>query len=219
MKIVLRPTLEIEDPEQVILYYYRTMGKGVHAYDQAKLTEDNHINLEQLKDLKRLVDKLGGRGIPHSAISILGDRKLEIEKRLQDVPSAITILAEYAQIPWDSLGQLIDILRVRGLGLARLTKMLHKKRPKIVPILDSILIGYLRPFIDEQTTKRVSEGDTAVCFIKEFKKDLDTNRLVLTQLNNSKRMPYPVSAVRILDILVWSTHGPFRNRFAHLFRC
>lgn len=216
MIVMLRPNIKINDPQEVILRYYKTMGKGVCSYDQATLPEDNYFPIEQLKEAKRLADKLGTHGIPHSAIGALDEKKSEIRERLREVPTIVSILADYSEIPWDNVRKLLETLRVRGLGIARLTKMLHKKRPNIIPIIDSVMEGYLRPFVSRQAVKGVSDVEKAMCYIKELKKDVDTNRMVLMQLHDWQGKPYRISILRVLDILVWCTQGPFRDRFADL---
>lgn len=216
MEVILRPNITIKDPQGVILRYYATMGKGVHFYDKTNIPEDNNLPTEQLYEVKRLVDKLGGRGIPQYALSTLNLYRSEIEQTLRDVPATVSILDDYSDIPWNNLVKLLSVFRVRGLGSSRLTKMLHKKRPKIVPILDSVMVGYLLPLIRRQVIRGESDAERMVRFIQELKKDTDNNRRVLLQLHEWEVKPYPISVLRVLDILVWCTLGPFRDRFTDL---
>ena len=214
--MILRPNTKIIDPKEVIIRYYDTMGKGAHAYDQAKLPEDNRFPLEQLKEARHLVHKLGGRGIPFSAVDNLSEKEAEIKAKLTRVSAAVSILDNPSNIPWRNLGELIDLFRVPYLSLARITKMLHKKRPNIIPILDSVMVSYLMPFIATDSLRDTTDGQKAALYIKELKNDVDSNSAALMRLDNWGGKPYPISTIRILDILIWSTVGPFRNRFADL---
>jgi len=216
MIIILRSNIKVANPQEVILRYYSTMGRGVHLYDQTVIPQDNTFTSEQMERIKRLVNGLGERGIPHSAISTLNHRRTEIENRLRQVPATVNIIDDCSVIPWGDIGHLIDSMRVPYLGLARLTKILHKKRPNIIPILDSVMVGYLQPFISREEIVGASDAGRAICYIKELKKDIHNNIMVFTELLEWARKPYPISIIRILDILTWCTLGPFRNRFEDL---
>lgn len=214
MAVMLRPNIATSDPQGVILRYYSTMGRGVHYYDRTNIPEDDNFPPEQLYEVKRLVDSLGGRGIPELALSVLALHRSGIEQALRSVPSTVSILDEFSEIPWDNLGQLFSTCRVRGMGVARVTKMLHKKRPKIIPILDSVMVGYLLPLMSRRVVRGESDAERSVRFIQELKKDVDNNKTVLIELCNWEVKPYPISILRVFDILVWSALGPFRDRFA-----
>lgn len=216
MAVMLRPNITISDPQRVILHYYTTMGRGVHFYDHTNIPEDDNFPPEQLYEVKRLVDRLGGHGIPQPAFSTLIFYRSEIENALRDVPATVSILDNYSEIPWDELGRLLGTFRVRGLGISRLTKILHKKRPNIVPILDSVMVGYLLPLMSREVIRGESDAERSVRFIQELKKDVDNNRTVLSQLHEWEVKPYAISILRVLDILVWCTQGPFRDSFAEL---
>jgi len=212
MIIILRSNIKVANPQEVILRYYSTMGRGVHLYDQTVIPQDNTFTSEQMERIKRLVNGLGGRGIPCNAMNALNHRRTEIENRLRQVPATVNIIDDCSVIPWGDIGHLIDSMRVPYLGLARLTKILHKKRP----ILDSVMVGYLQPFISREEIVGASDAGRAICYIKELKKDIHNNIMVFTELLEWARKPYPISIIRILDILTWCTLGPFRNRFEDL---
>lgn len=214
MAIQLGNGVRIKKAERVINNYYRSMGRGVHEYDKAKLPEDNSFPEEQIRKAIKLANKLGAR-IPYKVTKSLAQREQEIQLHLQRIPTNMSILDNEEKIPWDELKALFDTLRIKYVSIPRLTKILHKKWPHLVPILDSVMVGeYLEPVLAKQGIANIQgETEKAVCHIKELKKDVDTNRQALIQLQNYCRNKYyDISVTRVLDILLWSCLGPFKDK-------
>ncbi|MFC2044669.1 DUF6308 family protein [Chloroflexota bacterium] len=97
------------------------------------------------------------------AIIPLLNKRHEIESKLERVPSNINILDDYSKIPWKhwkQLNELFDTLRIKYISIARLTKMLHKKRPGLIPILDSVVIVvYIRSLLTGQGISTIRGGN------------------------------------------------------------
>ncbi len=54
-------------------------------------------------------------------------------------------------MPWEALAKLLTALDdLRGIRLARATKVLHKKRPDQIPILDEVVARYLQTYVVRQ---------------------------------------------------------------------
>jgi hypothetical protein len=218
MILVLRHNVKTGKPKEIIELYYQEMGKGTRYYDQTQLSQDDYFPATQIQLARSLVPKIGGRVIPSEAVQVLITRQSQIETCLQSVPSTVSIMDKYQDIPWSSLESLFSLFRVPYIGITRFTKMLHKKRPNIVPILDKeVRNKYLQPLLGRGSLSGVSDPTKAVLYIQELKKDVDINSEVLTQMYNWKGKPYPISIPRILDIVVWCRFGPFRDRFIHLY--
>lgn len=220
MRIVLRHGVITDRPEEVILRYYKEMGSGSRAYDQGDLPPDNQFPRVQLLEARRLANRLGGRGIPAKAIDNLSARQSMMASKLEELPPTMTILAESDDIPWLSITELFDLFRVPYVTVARYTKMLHKKRPNLIPILDSwVRDDYLMPSIARGTISGLSEAERATCLVREIKRDVSRNREALLRLREWQGKPSPISILRILDILIWCRFGPpgFRPRFANLY--
>jgi hypothetical protein len=218
MKVFLRNGIDTDQPEKVILLYYEEMGQGARAYDEGVIPTDNQFPREQLMMARELANKLGGRGIPNRAIDDLCARQTRIEKKLAEVPSTITILDESEHIHWKSVTDLFDAFRVPYVTITRYTKMLHKKRPNLIPILDSrVRDVYFLPTIAAGSIIGLSDAETAIFFVREMKRDIFKNSEALFRLYQWQGKPYPISVLRILDILIWCRFGPFWQRFAHLY--
>jgi hypothetical protein len=218
MRICLRNRGFTDRPEEAILWYYQEMGRGVRAYDEGVIPSDDQFPREQLERARELANKLGGRGIPYKAIDEICAKQAMISRELKELSSAITILDESERIPWKSVTELFDAFRVRYVTTARYTKMLHKKRPNLIPILDSRVVNdYLLPTMARGTTAGLSDAEKATLLVKEIRKDVLQNKDSLLGLYKWPGKPFPITILRIFDILVWCRFGPFRNRFAALY--
>lgn len=217
MQIFLRNGAVTEQPEKVILQYYKEMGSGVRAYDDSFIPGTGSLR-EQLMVARELANRLGSRGIPSKAIDDLCAKQPAIAGKLDEVPSTITILDEDERIPWKSITDLFAAFRVRYVTIARYTKMLHKIRPNLIPILDSrVRDDYFLPTIARGTIAGLSEAERATYLVREMKKDVYQNREALLRLCEWQGKPYDITIVRILDILIWCRFGPFQDRFAGLY--
>jgi hypothetical protein len=91
---------------------------------------------------------------------------------------------------------------IRGVGFSKMTKSLHPKRPALIPMLDSVVQAYLA---DSPADSTSSFGERATALVRSYKRDLDRNRAVLTELRRElATRGYRVTEVRILDVLIWS---------------
>lgn len=88
----------------------------------------------------------------------------------------------------------------RGLSVA--TKLLHLKRPALVPILDSLVV--------DQLGGRGTEATKLIEHMREEgRQNLDALRAIqdaLATLIGADGQPIQRSLVRILDVLLWATH-------------
>jgi hypothetical protein len=93
---------------------------------------------------------------------------------------------------------------IDGIGFSKMTKALHRKRPSLIPILDSVVQSYLTTEeADLQSIDSFAERATALT--RSYKRDLDRNRRALKQVQRElARRGYRLTEVRILDILIWS---------------
>ena len=93
---------------------------------------------------------------------------------------------------------------IRGVGFSKMTKALHKKRPALIPMLDSVVQEYLTSD-DPQAASSGTFGERATALVRSYKRDLDRNRSALRgiQLELASR-GHRVTEVRILDLLIWS---------------
>jgi hypothetical protein len=85
-----------------------------------------------------------------------------------------------------------------------MTKTLHRKRPALVPMLDSVVQAYLTRG-DPSSHSSESFGHRANALVRSYKQDLDRNRSALRDLKRELgSRGYRLTEVRILDIVIWS---------------
>jgi len=110
-----------------------------------------------------------------------------------------------SSIPWIPLTRLFDgFADIRGIGFSKMTKALHRKRPALIPMLDSVVQAYLTRDEPEMGSS-ASFGERATVLVRGYKRDLDRNRLVLHEIQRElASREYRLTEVRILDLLIWS---------------
>lgn len=190
VRIVLRGGLELEDPLEETIRFV----EGYPGYD----SHDSRPGSFDESDLRHA--NRGGARISAAQIAAILERRGRIERALRSIAPDASLADE--SIPWRSLTQLFDAFAdISGVGFSKMTKALHPKRPALIPLLDSVVQGYLAA--DEP---KASFGERAAHLVVSYKHDLDRNLAALRQLQRELvSRDYPaLTEVRILDVLVWS---------------
>jgi Family of unknown function (DUF6308) len=189
--ILLRNGIELDDPLRLALEF-------LEAYSESETYELSRSTSFDERDL-RLANR-GGARISAAEIAAILERRSEIERALREILPDASLTAPPRSIPWAELTRLFDAFaEIRGVGFSKMTKALHKKRPALIPMLDSVVQAYLAadasgPF-----------GERATALVRSYKRDLDRNRSSLRELKRELAShDYEVSEVRILDLLIWS---------------
>jgi len=113
---------------------------------------------------------------------------------------------------------LAEFLSVKGIGLAKATKILHLKRPNLFPVLDSFVIKFLLN-IDISELEKNRQLETGLNALESTREIMLRQEDAFKELANRTRdLPIKLTAVRIFDILCWTTekwdvreslHGPY----------
>ena len=194
--IVLRGGVEIESPLEPALEF-------LTAYSSLETPSPSGSASLDERDL-RLANRAGAR-ISAVEIHTILERRSEIERVLRKIPPTASLTSPASSIPWAPLDQLFDAFAdIRGVGLSKVTKTLHRKRPALIPMLDSVVQGYLAR---EDPASRAKQpfGQRAIALVRSYKRDLDRNRAGLLRLQRELAAHgYRLTEVRILDLLIWS---------------
>ena len=148
----------------------------------------------------------GGARISAAEIAAILERRDAIERALLAVSPQASLTGAARSVPWRPLRLLFDAFAdIRGVGLSKMTKALHPKRPALIPMLDSVVQRYLA---DDDPGARSLFGERAVELVRGYKRDLDGNRAALRaiRLELAKR-GHDLAEVRILDLLIWSAQA------------
>jgi hypothetical protein len=196
-RIVLRNRAEIEDPLAVVLGFLESYGH----FDASDPSDPSSFGESDLRFANR-----GGARISGVEIASITERRRAIVRALQAIALDASLTATGSSVPWLPLRELFDAFAgIRGVGLAKMTKALHPKRPALIPMLDSFVQKYLE---DDDPGARAPFGERALALVRGYKHDLDRNRAALRALRQQlARRRYELTEVRILDLLIWSVEA------------
>jgi Family of unknown function (DUF6308) len=193
--IVLRGGVMVEHPLELALEFLT--GSGYEAGDSAGRASFDESDL-------RLANR-GGAGISAVEMAAILERRGEIERALRKVQLDASLADAASSIPWIPLTRLFDAFAdIRGVGFSKMTKALHRKRPALIPMLDSVVQAYLARD-DPGTPSSGSFGERATALVHSYKRDLNRNRPVLHEVQRElAKRAYRLTEVRILELLIWS---------------
>jgi hypothetical protein len=193
-RIVLRHGIEVENALEPTLEF-------LHAYPSTVAEDASPTESFGEDDLRRA--NRGGARISAAEIAAVLERKAEIERWLRGISPDSSLAGAERSIPWSALTGLFEgFSGIRGIGLSKVTKTLHPKRPALIPMLDSVVRAYLEK---DDLGDSDSFGEHATALVRGYKDDLDRNRGPLRGLQRElASRGYQLTEVRILDILIWS---------------
>jgi len=194
--IILRGDVEVEHPLELALEFLASYSSfdahsssGPGSFDEGDL---------------RLANR-GGARISAAEIAAILERRGKIERALRKIHPEASLAEATSSIPWIPLTRLFDAFAdIRGVGFSKMTKALHRKRPALIPMLDSVVQAYLTSDDSEQHSSE-SFAERATTLVRSYKRDLDRNRSALRGIqgglaSRENRLP----EVRFLDLLIWS---------------
>lgn len=178
-------------------------------YDLEYVPQDNRLTTTQMW----IANAINAQVVSDD-VKRLKHRLSEINNALSEIPITSSLTDPEDQIPWDDLENLFSTMMVLGVKEARATKILHKKRPHLIPVLDSVLLKYC----DEASKGPLggtggNETQKLLAAMEIFKVDLDENREVLDELASSEKQVKDLTLVRRLEILIWAWAGYYRPKW------
>ncbi len=191
--VVLRNGAVFEQPVQIVLSFVETWR--IEAGDRSRPARFEEADL-------RVANRAGAR-ISAAEIAAVLQRRRSIERALRAIAPDASLAASGSAIPWLVLGQLFDAFaNIRGVGISKVTKALHPKRPALIPMLDSVVQSYLK---DDDFGALVPFGERALGLVRGYKRDLDRNRLAIRAVRRELALRgHDLTEVRILDLLIWA---------------
>jgi len=194
--IILRGGVEVERPLELALEFLASYSSfdahsssGPGSFDEGDL---------------RLANR-GGARISAAEIAAILERRGKIERALRKIHPEASLAEATSSVPWIPLTRLFDAFAdIRGVGFSKMTKALHRKRPALIPMLDSVIQAYLTSDDSEQHSSE-SFAERATTLVRSYKRDLDRNRSALRGIQRElASREYRLTEVRILDLLIWS---------------
>jgi Family of unknown function (DUF6308) len=195
--VVLRNGVDIDDPLGVVLGFVEAHW----AFDVG-----DHSGPASFAESDLRLANRGGARIARAEIEAILERRTTIERALGAIAPHASLAGVSSSVPWLPMRQLFDAFAgIRGVGYSKMTKALHRKRPALIPILDSVVQKYLE---DDDLGDQAPFGERALALVRGYKRDLDRNRAAVRAVHKElARRSYPLSEVRILDLLIWSVEA------------
>jgi hypothetical protein len=191
--VVLRNGVAFEDPLSIVLGFLESWR--INTGGRPPPESFGEVDL-------RLANRDGAR-ISAAEIGAILERRDRIERALRSIKSDSSLVGADRTVPWQPLEQLFDAFAgIRGVGLSKTTKALHRKRPALIPMLDSVVQKYLA---DDDPGKQATFAERALALVSSYKRDLDCNRAALNALRRELgRRGHVLTEVRIIDLLIWA---------------
>jgi len=195
--VVLRKGVVIDDPLGVILGLLKAYRLDVSASSWPTSFGEPDL---------RLANRDGAR-ISAAQIAAILERRSAIERSLREISPHTSLAEEANSVPWLPLRELFDAFAdIRGVGVSKMTKALYRRRPALIPILDSIVQKYLE---DDDPGAQTPFGERAIALVRGYKCDLDRNQgPVQTVRQELARRGHGITEVRILDLLILYAAAP-----------
>ncbi len=200
--ITLQTNIVIEDCQKKLDEFCQK-DASYRRYDLEKVEEDNELTREDIQLGNRMSARMGALVIQ----SVVGRTKT-INSALEHLAPETSISDK--SVPWSTIEQLFSVTLGPEIGAARATKILHKKRPALIPILDSVVLSYCKEARSDDLQSE-SEASKMTVYVKVIKIDVDNNLDVLQNIIQVSALK--LTPVRAFDILLWGYSGEYEKTF------
>ena len=203
LPLVLRNGVRIENVLETALEFVEQDG-SYRGYDLAAVEQDDVLTEADIRVANAMIARMSPR-----VIADIYSRAPAIDAALARIPVSASLVAPADAVPWPGLEELMRAMQgIPEVKLARQTKVLHKKRPALIPILDSVLETYLRRV---DGLKRTGDpAHDAVELIRSYKRELDAALPALQALREElRRRGIDLTECRLLDLFLWAYSGTY----------
>ena len=200
--IKLREDVVFSDPQSRIREYCEI--EIYHGYDD-KHSIDNVISQRDVDAANNLYAMIGRYDKDESA-RLLSHSK-SIIRFLASIPNVN--IHEVVDSEWPRIRRrigelLIEFLSIKGIGLAKATKILHLKRPNLIPVLDSLVINFLLGINISGIDKR-RQVEIGLQALDHIRKTIINQKSAFEKLAEETRdLPIQLTIIRLFDILCWT---------------
>jgi hypothetical protein len=176
-------------------------------YDGVQVPQDNSLRVTEIALSTMISSRISG----NTGGAIWRDARCAVEKALAEIPHEVDLLdiPEGEAIPGEegmscAISAMCDITRCK---LSVATKILHKKRPGLIPIFDSVVEGLYWPTWCPSVKDR-AWGDYAVELTRWVHKDMLSVSSELRKLRDRmQKNRTPMTGCRILNVLMWAVRS------------
>ncbi|HYD51144.1 MAG TPA: DUF6308 family protein [Gemmatimonadaceae bacterium] len=199
---------------RLLQIYFGQAGLGP-AFDGALFQAiGGRGDAEEWKDVVRAEDALAVSALsvdvpPAAAHALLGDKARDVARLLSRIPADVDLASDDADVSADSpASALWQVLRHEvGLGPTTTSKLMARKRPRLIPIYDSVVRDVLG-LTD-------SRGHWAGMRAALRANDCELHHRAGSLRASAALDPETVSVLRVLDVVLWM-HGKKPERSAQI---
>jgi len=205
--VVLRSEVRIENPLELALTFVERDG-SYQAYDLAPVAQDDILTEADIRVANAMIARMSPR-----VMAGIYARAPLINAALGEIPPSASLAAPDDAVPWLAVERLMRAMDgIPEVRLARQTKVLHKKRPALIPILDSVVQAYLRRVDGIRRTG--DPAHDAVDLTRSYKRELDENLKAIQALQRElRRRDIDLTECRLLDLFLWAYSGVYTPLF------
>lgn len=201
-RLTLRSGSVVADPLDRLLEFVKLDGT-YQRFDQVEV-DPFELTAVDITLANRIIARMG----TDVSVAIL-ERASAVGEALRRIAPDATLAAATDALDWSALADLYRSLDgVPAVGVARLTKVLHRKRPALVPILDEVVRSYLLAV--ERLPATGSVAEQALALTRDYQRELLHLLPELAALRSALAMQgIDLTECRILDILLWAYSGTY----------
>ena len=192
--LTLQTGATVEDAGQAVKGVYEGQP-ALAAYDLKGVAADDSIRSPEIEAAAPLI---AGFGAP--IVDFLARRDLEINHALSQIPARASLTDSSETIPWSAVKDLVAASVGPGMGLSRATKILHKKRPALIPVIDEPIVRYV---MRVEPNLPAEPADSTVRIMQILKEDLDRNLDALARASEDVD-DVALTPLRVLDLSIRS---------------
>jgi hypothetical protein len=208
--LVLRNGVAIEDPLADALAFIELDGT-YQRYDTV-VVDPWDLSEADVQLANAIIARMGA---PERAAVL--SRREQVRGALRAIPPTTSLTAPAHDVPWVAVRRLFAALDgLPGIALARATKVLHKKRPALVPILDEVVVGYLEGVEGTPLVKLGSLAETGTGLTRAYHRELQLALPVLAWVREELAgRGFQLTECRLLDIYLWAYSGTYEPLWLH----
>jgi hypothetical protein len=199
--LTLRSGLVIGDPLGKVTRFC----EGEYAlYDAVESPRDNTLTVHDILLSVAVNSRLDAKGL-----SSVHKEKWRVEQHLRLLPATLSLADPSAEIPWDTVVEMFgEFEHIRHAKLAIASKILHKKRPALIPMMDDVIRTYYeQAYPDFGWSPKC--GPLSGQMMHHFREDLLAARPQLEELASVlEAKGHRLTLVRLLEMLVWIETEP-----------
>ena len=192
--LTLQTGADVPDAGQAVKTVYESQP-ALAAYDLKGVPADDAIRSPEIEAAAPLI-----AGFSAGMVEQLSRRDPEINHALSQIPARASLADSSETIPWSAIKDLVAAAVGPGIGLSRATKILHKKRPALIPVIDEPIVRYA---MRVEPNLPAEPAESTVRIMQILKADLDRNLDSLATASEDVD-DVALTPLRVLDLSIRS---------------